>query len=265
MSEKMEVIITGTRNLYPWFPCMYASLFDHDPNAHLWIFAEDAELPYKTPDNCTVVDVSKQTMFKPDGPNARSPFTYMAMIRAAFPLLFNGDSYGGVPELPKLDRLISMDVDVVVCDSLKPIWDVEFPNGEWLAAVPQFISDNRPYGRRRYFNAGITVYNLEQMRIDGVGEKAIELLNKSKFQFLDEMVLNLLNMAEGETKILPLPPKWNQHLEVPQTIKNVGVIHYAGERCVWQQDLDLVYRGHYLKPWLKYSEEDSCRRANIKF
>ena len=267
MSEQMQVVISGSQNLYPYFPCMYESLFAHNPDAKLWILIEDEKLPYETPENVECVDISKQTVFPSDGPNSRSPFTYLAMIRAAYPLLFTGVENGfGIRPLPRLDRIISMDVDVVVCDSLRPIWDTEFKNGEWFAAVPQFKSNSRPYGfANRYFNAGIMVYNLEQMRKDKVAEKAIELLNRQKFTFLDEQVFNLLNMYEGDTKFVDLHPRWNQHLEVPQTIDRVGCIHYAGIKMIWQQDIDMIYRGCHLEPYLKYNKEAECRAAGIEF
>ena len=262
----MQVVITGTRNLYPWFPCMYMSLFSKNPDAHLWIFAENAQLPYETPDNITVVDVSKQTLFKLDGPNARSPFTYMAMIRAAFPILFTGEPNDcGVERLPKLDRIISLDVDTVICDSLKQIWESDFSNEEWFAAVSEYPDDSRPYGRNSiYRNAGCMVMNLEQMRVDKVSERAIDLLNKQKFLFLDEMVLNLLNMAEGDTKCVDLHPRWNQTENSVTLTLDVGICHYAGYKDVWKQPPENVYRWHYLEPWLKYAKERECREAGIK-
>lgn len=256
----MQVVITGTRNLYPWFPCMYESLFSKNPDAHLWIFAEDSELPYETPDNITVVDVSKQTLFKHDNPNARSPFTYMAMIRAAFSILFTGEANEcGVETLPRLDKIISLDVDTVIMDSLQPIWETDFSNGEWFAAVPEYPDDSRVYGREnRYRNAGCMVMNLEQMRRDGVAEKAIALLNNQKFTFLDEQCLNLLNMAEGDTKCVDLHPRWNQTENSVTLTLDVGICHFAGYSMVWKQPPENVYRWHYLEPWLKYAKEREC-------
>ena len=134
----MQVVISGSRNLYPYFPVLYESLFAHDKDVTLWIMAEDDKLPYEVPDNVRVVNVSGQTIFREDGPNSRSPFTYLAMIRAAYPLLFNGGSYGGMPKLPKLDRVISLDCDIVCCDTLKPIWDADLTD-KWFGAVAEFV------------------------------------------------------------------------------------------------------------------------------
>ena len=243
MSDRMEVVISGSRNLYCWFPCMYMSLFEHNPDAHLWILAEDDALPYETPENVEIVNVSKQTLFRPDGPNMRSAFTYLAMIRAAYPILFNGaaENLCGVRSLTKLDRVISMDCDVVVCDSLQPIWETDL-TGKWFSAVAQFKSIDRPLGvNHEYNNMGVTVFNLEQMRADGVAERAVAMLNSKRFTFVDEEVLNILNVADGENRCVNMPPRFNEHLEVSQSLKP-AVVHYAGEKCVWKMDLDRVYR-----------------------
>ena len=263
--EQMQVVISGSRNLYPYFPVLYESLFAYDKDVTLWIMAEDDKLPYEVPDNVRVVNVSGQTIFRKDGPNSRSPFTYLAMIRAAYPLLFNGESYGGVPKLTKLDRVISLDCDIVCCDTLKPIWDADLTD-KWFAAVAEYPDDSRPYGRDSiYRNAGCMVMNLEQMRVDKVSERAIDLLNKQKFLFLDEMVLNLLNMAEGDTKCVDLHPRWNQTENSVTLTLDVGICHYAGYKDVWKQPPENVYRWHYLEPWLKYAKERECAAAGIKF
>lgn len=262
--EQMQVVISGSRNLYPYFPVLYESLFAHDKDVTLWIMAEDDKLPYEVPDNVRVVNVSGQTIFRKDGPNSRSPFTYLAMIRAAYPLLFNGGSYGGVPKLPKLDRVISLDCDIVCCDTLKPIWDMDLTD-KWLAAVAEYPDDSRPLGRtNKYANCGVTVMNLEQMRQDKVSEKAIDLLNRKSYTFVDEQVLNILNIADGDRRIADLPPRYNEIMTTCLSLKP-AIVHYAGIKCIWQKNLDEEYRGHYLKAWMPFAKEKECATAGIKF
>ena len=112
---------------------------------------------------------------------------------------------------------------------------------------------------------GVCMMNFEQMREDGVAGKAVRLLNTQKFMFLDEMVLNLLNMSEGYTKSVDLAPRWNQtESSVPLTL-SPGMVHFAGYKDVWKQPPENVYRWHYLEPWLKYAKERECAGAGIKF
>ena len=264
-NDVMQVIISGSRNIYPYFPCMYESLFKFNPDAQLWILMEDAQLPYDTPKNVRCVDVSKQRLFLKDGVNSKSPFTYLAMIRAAYSILFTGEPNAcGVEPLPKLTKAISLDCDVVVCDSLKPVWETDV-SGKWFAAVPECLDECRPFGKNKYFNMGVCMMNFEQMREDGVAGKAVRLLNTQKFMFLDEMVLNLLNMSEGYTKSVDLAPRWNQtESSVPLTL-SPGMVHFAGYKDVWKQPPENVYRWHYLEPWLKYAKEAECAAAGIKF
>ena len=262
----MEIVFSASRNLYPWLMVPVQSILAHDKDVRIWLMIEDDKLPYEIPEQCRVVNVSGQTIFPKDGPNSRSVFTYLAMIRAAYPLIFNGESYGGIPACEKLDKIVSLDCDIIAVDSLKAIWDVEFPNGEWFAAVAEYPDDSRVYGRENtYRNAGCMVMNFEQMRKDEVAKRAIELLNKKKFIFLDEQVLNLLNMAEGDTKCVDLHPRWNQTENSVTLTLDVGICHYAGYKDVWKQPPENVYRWHYLEPWLKYAKEAECAAAGIKF
>lgn len=254
MTEPITVVYSASRNLYPYLPVAYMSLLEYNSDAEVYLMIEDDEVPYETPDNVKCVNVSGQTIFRNDGPNSRSAFTYLAMIRAAYPLIFNGESYGGIPACKKLDRIISLDCDTIICDSLEPVWDADLTD-KWYGAVPEYPDISRPFGKNKYFNAGCMVMNLEQMRKDGMSEKAIDLLNKQKFLFLDEMVVNLLNMAEGYTKSVDLHHRWNQtELSVTLTL-DVGICHFAGYKDVWKQPPENVYRWQYLEPWLKYAKK----------
>ena len=263
--HQIQVVYTASRNLYPYLPVAYMTVLAHHADAKIWLLIEDDKLPYRTPPNVEVVNVSRQTLFPPDGPNSRSEFTYLAMIRSAFPILFNGKfSDIGVRGLPRVDKIISLDCDTVVCDSLRPIWDVDLTD-KWFAAVPQYFDISRPFGKTHpYRNAGVVVMNLEQMRKDHVAERSIDLLNRQQYVFIDEEVLNLVNMAEGDSKCVDLPSRYNEHLEVTLSLRP-AIVHYAGEKMVWQKDMDDVYRGHYLKPWLQFAQEEACRNAGIKF
>src|SRR5437879_3158835 len=74
-----------------------------------------------------------------------------------------------LPELlPELDRVLYLDADVIVVDSLIPLWNVDLSE-DYLAAVTnvfQAAHVHRPVelglaGPRAYFNSGVMVLNLE--------------------------------------------------------------------------------------------------------
>ena len=83
-----------------------------------------------------------------------------------------------LPELlPGVDRVLYLDADTIAVDSLSPIWEV--PLGDsYLAAVTNVFQPNhfhRPAqlglpGPKVYFNSGVLLMNLDQMRRDGCTE-----------------------------------------------------------------------------------------------
>ena len=262
--DRMQVVFSASRNLYPYLPIPIYSLLKYNPDAHIWLMLEDDAVPYELPEQCTVVDVSKQMIFR-GGANTRSPFTYLAMIRAAYPLIFSGENYKGIEALPRLDKVISLDCDVVICDSLQPIWETDL-TGKWFAAVPEYPDESRPFGKEHiYRNCAVCVMNLAQMREDGVAEKAIDLLMRKRFTFVDEEVLNLLNISDGDRRVVDLPTRYNEIMTTCFSL-NPAIVHAAGEKMVWQKNLDDdVFRGQYFKRWMAYAEEEACRAAGIRF
>lgn len=253
--SRIEVVYTATRNLYPWLPASYTSLLDHNPDAHVWMLIEDDALPYETPENIEVVNIRGQTIFGPGCPNWRSQFTYMSLIRVAYSKMFTGEpNEVGIRTLPKLDRILQLDVDTIVCDDLTPIWETDL-DGKWFAAAPDYLAYYRPFGRQKYYNLGVAVFNLEQVRLDRADDEAIYRLNTVRMQFIDEMVFNQLNNELGNRMSSDFEPRYNQTSEVEQT-DDPAVVHYAGT-VKWWQDFRNMYRPYYMLQYAKYFQNGS--------
>ena len=81
--EPRVALYTGTANIYDsmWASCK--SMIAKGLCDEVVLFIEDDEFPYDISSlPITVRNVSGQRYFKSDGPNMRSGFTYMAMMRA---------------------------------------------------------------------------------------------------------------------------------------------------------------------------------------
>jgi Lipopolysaccharide biosynthesis proteins, LPS:glycosyltransferases len=251
--SRIEVVYTASRNIYPYLPASFMSLLDYNPDARVWMLIEDDELPYEVPENIEVVNVRGQTIFGTGCPNWNTPFTYMSLIRVAYSKLFTGEpNEFGVRTLPKLDRILQLDVDTIVQDDLTPVWETDL-TGKWFAMVPQRPAIYRPWGPRKYYNAGVAVFNLEQIRLDRADDELIELINELKMQFIDEMAWNKLNNDNGDSKGVDLHYRWNQNTEVRQTL-DVGVMHYAGTK-IWYKDFDKLYRPYYVMKYAMYFQK----------
>jgi lipopolysaccharide biosynthesis glycosyltransferase len=204
----MNVIYSGTRNLYPAMKGAIRSLLEHNPDAKVYVLAEDDTLPFDLP--CTVINVSGQQYFTEQCPNIKTVFTYMAMIRVC------------TPELIPDDRVIQLDVDTIVCDSLEPIWNLDM-DGKWIAWCEELYGTWKLFFPR-YYNFGVAVLNLEQMRKDKATKKMVYEMNTNKYPFADQDVMNLYAVPE---RTVDLPNRYNESFCCGYT-EHPAIVHYAG-------------------------------------
>jgi lipopolysaccharide biosynthesis glycosyltransferase len=118
-----------------------------------------------------------------------------------------------LPELlPAVDRILYLDVDVIVTDEIAPLWQVDLSDA-YLAAVTNVSVDayrDHPLqlGLRRneYFNSGVLMLNLELMRETEFPACLVDCLHdRPELPFPDQ---DALNLAVGHRKVL-LHPRWN--------------------------------------------------------
>ena len=120
-----------------------------------------------------------------------------------------------LPELhPDLDRILYLDSDLLVMESLVPLWEQDL-TGNWVAAVTNVFQDDhldRPAelglaGPGAYFNAGVLLFNLAEMRADRRSEALLEFAveNGERLAWRDQ---DALNVVLGSRR-LELHPRWN--------------------------------------------------------
>lgn len=91
--------------------------------------------------------------------------------------------------LPQEDKVIYLDTDLVIYNSLQELWDLDLTNYA-LAAVEDTNAINkfqRPFmnSLSNYFNSGVLVMNLKYFREHHFEEKLDELLNNCTWLFPD--------------------------------------------------------------------------------
>lgn len=225
----MVVIYSATRNLYPYLSAAIASLLEYNQPRRVIVLAEDdrIDLPY----DVEVINVSRQTYFPKDSANYNGAFTYMSMMRLLYTEL--------IPDEP---RAIQLDVDTVVCDDLTPIWTTDL-TGKWFAAVPEYRGTYKPFGDNDlYFNVGVMVLNLEQIRMDSIVPAMIEELNRKRYWCTEQDVWNLFVL--GSRKAKELDVRWNETSFTGETEKP-GIVHFAGIKN-WYECRDNLHRRDYL-------------------
>lgn len=232
--NRIRVVYSLTRNLYPQLAVTIQSLLQQHPDAKVYILAEDDELPFEIPCEHRILNMSGQTYFPPDNPNMRSQFTYMAMLRVATAEL-----------IPEEDKIIQLDIDTIVCDSLRPIWDLD-QGDKWLAWCPEHLAQYKPFGPV-YCNFGVAVLNLAQMRKDNAVPFLVRDLNRFEIRFLDQDVMNRFAVPD---KMVEMPVRFNESFCCGYT-PNPAIVHYAGYPD-WFTNPN-VPRREYLERWIAAS------------
>lgn len=185
----MLIAYAATRNIYHKMIPSMRSLLEHN-DAEILVLAEDDEIPIDIP--CKVINVSGQEYFK--GKNKDTVFTYMSLMRLA------------LAKITDYDKVLYLDVDTIVCDSLLPAWGIDMGNKYW-AAVEEVHGKWKPFGEH-YYNAGVSLFNLKKIRENGIDDILINCVNRLTCPFPDQDVLNLVCVPE---RIIPLPVRYNEN------------------------------------------------------
>ena len=209
----MNVVYALTHHVYPQILPSMRSLADTNPDAQVFVLAEDDELPFELPVKATVINVTGQTYFPEDGVNYSNYYKYINLLKVRYP------SY-----LP-VDKVIHLDIDTIVCDSLKEMWETDL-EGKWFAACMESRANYRPFGDK-YYNMGVALINLEQMRKDRIEQTMQDYLNDVKQPYADQDAWN--KYAIEQDKVVELPVRWNESCVTGRT-GNPGIVHFCGYR-----------------------------------
>lgn len=210
----------GTRNLYKNMIPALKSLLVNSNVDKIYLLIEDDIFPYSLPPEVEIINVSKQGFFKADGPNMNSKFTYMAMMRAALPFIF-----------PQYDKILSLDIDTIVVQDISELWDIDLGNNYFAACVePERCKGGKWHKQTDpslYYNIGVAVYNLKQLR----NQKAFEIikeLNKKEYPNLEQDVMGLF--CENRTITISSDYNCTKYCEKQWCGRsfNPKIIHYAG-------------------------------------
>jgi lipopolysaccharide biosynthesis glycosyltransferase len=144
-----------------------------------------------------------------------------------------------LPQLLDVPRLIYLDCDVLVFRDLSELFNLELACGKVIAAVrdsetSSLADDSRLIANAMglpaegtYFNCGVMLMNLDELRKQHFFERAVEFLNrKSAYRFWDQSAINFL--LHGQ--IDELPEYWNRAawcFDAQQNNDLDCVIHYT--------------------------------------
>jgi hypothetical protein len=144
-----------------------------------------------------------------------------------------------LPHLLNVGRLIYLDCDVLVFRDLAQLFDLELAPGKVLAAARDSetlsLADDTPTiadainlpREGAYYNCGVMLMNLNELRKQDFFECALEFLNrKSAYRFWDQSAINFLLYGQ----IHELPEYWNRaswRFDAQQNNDLDCVLHYT--------------------------------------
>ena len=162
-----------------------------------------------------------------------------------------------IPELyPQYDKALYLDGDIVVLSDVADLYNIDLGDN-LIGATPdgavQTTKVFQEYAEKvvgladynNYFNAGIVVMNLDELRKFKFHEKFLYLLRTVKYSVAqDQDYLNRL--CKGRTKIIP--DTWDRMPMVGDTVsrEDLHIVHYNLSFKPWHFD-DILYEEYFWK------------------
>lgn len=200
------VVYAGNRAVYRKMEVAAKSLVWNSPVDRVWLLTENA-FPSPMPGKIRVMNVSGQTFFPESGPNYRSDWSYMTLMRCALAKMF-----------PDEERVLWLDIDTIVCGDISPLFEMDM-DGYCFAGV---MEPGKSIDIFRYINAGVLLCNLEEIRRIGKDDELIELINRRPLVYPDQDAINLYCQGYIRT----VGGEWNAS---DYTVRGDGrkIIHFA--------------------------------------
>ncbi len=152
-----------------------------------------------------------------------------------------------IPE--EVDRILYMDPDIVVNKSMKDLYNVDF-KGNIVAGAGHTVGCVEWYNKKRldmpesahYVNAGVLVFNLEEMRKACTTQDIFDYIEKNikKLYLSDQDVINGMFGARTvyfDTRVFNLDEKVfkrERKIDLEWVRNNTSIIHYNGSDKPWK-------------------------------
>lgn len=208
------------------------SLLEHNPKAKIYLVTDAEKVDIGIP--LTLVNISGQKWFGEDCVNIPNIFgNAINLLKVCYPAI-----------LPKLQKVIHLDADTIICDSLEPFWKTDI-KGKWVAAVPEYRGGYRPFGPT-YYNMGVALINLQQLRKDNMMPWMVEYLNTVKQPYADQDAFNKPGIQMD--KIVPVHFRYNESFVTGETA-DPAIVHFCGYTDWWtKKDMP---RREYLEKYMR--------------
>ena len=164
-----------------------------------------------------------------------------------------------------VEKVLYLDCDVVINDSLEELWKTEL-NGHIIGAVQDTIPSNTKVSvgllsEQPYFNAGVLLVDLIQWRINGMGKKCLDFIDSygGRVTHHDQGVLN--GILKDQWSRIPL--KYNvmtiHYMLSPTKVKNYykdESVYYDSEEIKTAKKHPIIL--HFTPSFTSHPWENYC-------
>jgi lipopolysaccharide biosynthesis glycosyltransferase len=125
------------------------------------------------------------------------------------------------------DRLLYLDVDLIVTDSLSSIYNIDFENNI-IAAVPRNKSDRLGIKNQLLFNSGVMLIDALLWRKWKIADKLVTATSKiiERIKMVDQDVLNYF----FQNKYKHIDKKWNVKQQEIEKYPDAKILHFSGNK-----------------------------------
>ena len=209
----MNVVYCVTANYIDKIKPSIKSLRRFNPKVNIYLVTEADECDI---DGVKVIDIRDQKWFPKNSVNYHNMFTYIGLLKVCYPTLLH------------CDKVIHLDADTIVNGSLKGMWDIDLTD-KWFGMTQEYQGNYKPFGTR-YYNAGVMILNLKQMRKDNTEPMMIDYLNSVRQPWCEQDAFNKFGIEQD--KVADVPVEFNENMMTGFT-DHPKIIHYCAVRDWW--------------------------------
>lgn len=173
------------------------------------------------------------------------------VTRAAYHRFFIADYF------PHLSKALYLDIDIVVIDSLRDLYNTELGNYTFAAAAQK----NRAKHNTRlglpednpHFNSGVLLLNLDVWRHQGITEKLMQTMLEYKETIdADQDIMNIF----FKSNYLQIPARWNSHAGHLKSLGQASVVHFIGNNKFKEPFSGLLYKYVRKTEFRRFKQQD---------
>ena len=141
--------------------------------------------------------------------------------------------------LPNIDSVLYLDGDTIVNGDICELFDTDLTT-YYCAGVSDIYIESVGYKKTLgldglYINAGVILFNLDEMRRTNIAEKLFKLTAENNFKYQDQDAINVA--FNGKIKELDCVYNFKRaHQKAfPEKIPSAKIVHYVGPNKPWRK------------------------------